>query len=225
MAVSSRHNRILSRQLPQYPITTATATPNPNMQKQVNFTVTQAGSMLNITYDGGPDAADLQSIDILITNHDGTQITRTFDKPVVNKTYSFTYRGTANAARVNIIGTFQDGYQQTGTVAARERMMTTISRSNVVVTVRIKVRPRSVNKMRVIANDLIAASRGENGCIHYIITEAQDDETDFFIYMVWRDEESYKKHAESPYVRAFEHEIAREILEKRVVTEKWHSLG
>jgi len=104
-------------------------------------------------------------------------------------------------------------------------MAIAIPRSNLVVTLRLKVKPRSVNKMRVIAHDLIAASRVEDGCILYLITESADDETIFFIYMVWRDEESYKKHTESPYVRAFSNEIAREILEKRVVTDKWHSLG
>ena len=95
------------------PITPATATPNPDVQKQVNFTVKQAGSLLNITYDGGPDAADLQSIDILITNHDGNQVTRTINNPVIGFPYVFTYQGVANAARVNIIGTFQGGYKQT----------------------------------------------------------------------------------------------------------------
>jgi quinol monooxygenase YgiN len=104
-------------------------------------------------------------------------------------------------------------------------MATAIPRSNLVVTVRLKVKPRSVSKMRVIAHDLIAASRGEDGCVLYLFTESVDDETKFFIYMVWSDEESYKKHAESPYVRAFSNEIAREILEKRVETDKWHSLG
>jgi hypothetical protein len=90
-----------------------TATPNQNLQKQVNFTVTQSGSMLNITCDGGPDAADLVSLAVLITNHDGTQIPSTINNPVVNYTYVFPYRGVANAARVNIIGTFRNGYQQT----------------------------------------------------------------------------------------------------------------
>ncbi|MGA2122120.1 MAG: putative quinol monooxygenase [Methanoregula sp.] len=104
-------------------------------------------------------------------------------------------------------------------------MATAIPRSNLVVTVQLKVKPRSVNKMRVIAHDLIMASRGEDGCVLYLITESADDETKFFIYMVWFDEESYQKHAGSPYVRAFMNEIAREILEKRVVTDKWHSLG
>jgi len=83
------------------------------IDKHVNFTVTQAKTMVNITYNGGPDAADLQSIAIFIPNYDGTQVNRTIMNPVVGKTYSFTYLGVANARWVNIIGTFQDGYQQT----------------------------------------------------------------------------------------------------------------
>jgi len=104
-------------------------------------------------------------------------------------------------------------------------MIRSIPRSYVVATVRIKVRPHSVAKMRVISHNLMEASRTEDGCILYQITQSQDDETLFFIYMVWRDEESYKNHAAAPYVRAFDHEIAREILEKRFVVEKWHSLS
>jgi len=92
-------------------------------------------------------------------------------------------------------------------------------------TVRLKVKPRSVNKMRIISQDLISASRSEEGSILYLFNESRDDETEFFICMVWRDEESYKKHAASRYVRAFDNEIAREILEKRFAMEKWHSLG
>jgi hypothetical protein len=93
--------------------TTVPSTPVVQSDKHVNFTVTQGKTTVNITYDGGLDAAELQSIDILITNHDGTQVTRTIMNPVAGATYTFTYRGTANAARVNIIGTFQGGYQQT----------------------------------------------------------------------------------------------------------------
>jgi quinol monooxygenase YgiN len=104
-------------------------------------------------------------------------------------------------------------------------MIRTFPRSYVVATVRIKVKPHSVAKMGVISHDLMTASRTEDGCILYQITQSQADETLFFIYMVWRDEESYRKHAAAPYVRAFDHEIAREILEKRFAIEKWHSLG
>jgi len=104
-------------------------------------------------------------------------------------------------------------------------MATAVSKSSIVATVRIKVKPMSVAKMGVIAHDLMAASRTETGCLFYQITQSRDDETLFFIYMVWRDEESYRRHTTSPYVRAFDHEIAREILEKRFAVEKWHPLG
>lgn len=93
-----------------------------------------------------------------------------------------------------------------------------------VATVRIKVKPLSVSKMRILAHDLMTASRSEEGCLLYQITQSQADETLFFIYMVWQDEEAYRKHAAAPFVRAFDHEIAREILEKRFSIEKWHSL-
>jgi quinol monooxygenase YgiN len=104
-------------------------------------------------------------------------------------------------------------------------MTLTLSPSNVIATVRIKVRPHSVSKMRVIARDLILTSRAEDGCLLYQINESVDDETQFFIYMVWRDERSYRNHAASPYVRAFDHEIACEIVEKRAEAKKWHALG
>jgi len=84
-----------------------------NVQKQVNFTVTESKTMVNVTYEGGPDAADLQSINIRIMNQDGTQFPRTIDNPVIGVPYLFTYRGNANAKYVNIVGTFTNGYQQT----------------------------------------------------------------------------------------------------------------
>jgi quinol monooxygenase YgiN len=100
-----------------------------------------------------------------------------------------------------------------------------IPRENVVVTVRMKVKPAFVSKARVMAHDMTAASRTEDGCILYIMTQSREDETLFFLFMVWRDEEAYRNHSASPYVRAFDNEISREILVKRHTVEKWHSLG
>lgn len=102
-------------------------------------------------------------------------------------------------------------------------MSRTVPPSSLIVTVRLKVKPRSVEKMRVIAHDLMTASRGEDGCILYHIVQSAEDDTLFLLYMVWRDAEAYRNHAASPYVRAFDHEIAQEILEKRFQMEKWHA--
>jgi quinol monooxygenase YgiN len=100
-----------------------------------------------------------------------------------------------------------------------------IPRTNVVITMRFKVKPSFVSRARVLAHDMMTASRTEDGCLHYIMTESREDETLFLLFMVWRDEEAYGKHSASPYVRAFENEISHEILEKRHTVEKWHSLG
>jgi quinol monooxygenase YgiN len=104
-------------------------------------------------------------------------------------------------------------------------MKSPVFQSRLVVTLRIKIRPHAVAKMRFVAHDLMTASRTEHGCILYDIVQSRDDETLFFLYMVWRDEESYRRHAASPYVRAFDNEIAREIQEMRFTTEKWCPLG
>ena len=109
-------NTVASTPTPQFvviPETTAPAAVTTIAEKQVGFSVTPSKTMLNITYNGGLDAADLQSINIKVTNQDGTVIPRTIEKPAVGSTYVFTYRGNANPSVVNIIGTFTGGYQQT----------------------------------------------------------------------------------------------------------------
>jgi quinol monooxygenase YgiN len=100
-----------------------------------------------------------------------------------------------------------------------------IPRTNIVITVRLKVKPDFVSRMRVMAHDLMAASRTEDGCIFYLITESRDDESHFFLFMVWRDEEAYAKYSASPYMRAFENEISHGIVGKHSTVETWHSLG
>jgi quinol monooxygenase YgiN len=100
-----------------------------------------------------------------------------------------------------------------------------IPRNNVVITVRLKVKPDFVSRMRVMVHDLMTASRTEDGCILYLVTESRDDESHFFLFMVWRDEEAYTNYSTSPYMRAFENEISTGILEKRQTMEFWRPLG
>lgn len=90
-----------------------TATTTAIAEKHLNFTVTSTTKMLNVTYDGGPDAADLESLYIRVANKAGTYNERVYQDPVPGSTYVFVYRGVSDASRVNIIGTFKGGYQQT----------------------------------------------------------------------------------------------------------------
>lgn len=103
------------------PVTTATpvpATPLPVVttavaEKSLTFDVSKTEKTVNITYTGGPDAADVLALDILINNQDGSKIKQTFLEPAVGTPFVFTYMGLANPTVVNIIGTFKGGYQQT----------------------------------------------------------------------------------------------------------------
>ncbi|MFA6332699.1 MAG: hypothetical protein WCX22_07105 [Methanoregula sp.] len=82
-------------------------------EKSLNFTVTSSTTMVNVTYNGGPDAADLQSLYIRVDNRAGSYNERTIVDPAPGSSYSFVYRGVSDASRINIVGTFSGGYQQT----------------------------------------------------------------------------------------------------------------
>jgi hypothetical protein len=88
-----------------------TLTEHPRMA--VNVTAEKTQSSVIIRIDGGSDAASLISLDVGITNYDGTIVQRTIPSLEIGKPYEFPYRGYSNAAKINIVGTFSDGYQQT----------------------------------------------------------------------------------------------------------------
>jgi hypothetical protein len=88
-----------------------TAPPHPRMA--VNITAEKTQSSVVIRVDGGNDARALTSLSVHINNYDGTSVQRTLPSPEIGRSYSIQYFRDANAANVNIIGTFSDGYQQT----------------------------------------------------------------------------------------------------------------
>jgi len=79
----------------------------------VNVSAEKMADRVVISVDGGNDAGALTSLAVRINNYDGTSVQRTLQSPEIGKQYSIQYFRTANAANVNIIGTFSDGYQQT----------------------------------------------------------------------------------------------------------------
>jgi hypothetical protein len=91
------------------PDTTAT----PHSRVVVNVTAEKTLDSVVIRIDGGNDAGALTSLAVRINNYDGTSVMRTIQSPEIGRTYSIQYFRNANAANVNIIGTFSDGYQQT----------------------------------------------------------------------------------------------------------------
>ena len=100
------------------PVITAPMTVPPKVsltpyQMQINLTAWQKGTDVNVQYNGGADVAYLTALKIQIDNFNGQSVKRTIDYPVVGSTYIFTYIGTADADRVNVVGVFQGGTEQT----------------------------------------------------------------------------------------------------------------
>jgi hypothetical protein len=91
------------------PDTTATQ----HLPMTVVITATETTSDVIIQVQGGKDAEALTTLNIRITNYDGTTVQRTILSPEIGTPYNIQYYRNANADRVNIVGTFSDGYQQT----------------------------------------------------------------------------------------------------------------
>jgi hypothetical protein len=94
-------------------VTHTLTTVPPHRPMEVNVTARETANNVVIMVEGGKDAAFLSSLNVRITNFDGTVIQRTIANPVIGESYSIAYYRTANAATINIIGTFSDGFQQT----------------------------------------------------------------------------------------------------------------
>jgi quinol monooxygenase YgiN len=100
-----------------------------------------------------------------------------------------------------------------------------LSPAHHLVTLMLRVRPSFVNRMRVIAHDLRTSSREEDGCLFYFAAESRETEGFFLIMSAWRDRDAYDLHRKSPYVRAFESQIAPELLRESATLWSWKKIG
>lgn len=94
------------------------ATPVPVMtttiaEKSLTFDVSKTPKTVNITYTGGPDAGGLVALKVRIDNQDLDDFERTVLTPSPGEEILFTYQGLATPVTANIIGTWENGYQQT----------------------------------------------------------------------------------------------------------------
>lgn len=88
-------------------------TVNEPSRRVVTVTAEKITDRVDIQVQGGKDAGALTSLSVRIRNYDGTSVQRVIPSPEAGRTYSIQYFRNANAANINIVGTFSDGYQQT----------------------------------------------------------------------------------------------------------------
>ncbi len=95
------------------PVTPLPVTTTSIAEKSLTFDVSKTEKTVNITYTGGPDAAGLVALKVRIDNQDLDDFERTVLTPVPGESIVFTYQGLATPITANIIGTWENGYQQT----------------------------------------------------------------------------------------------------------------
>jgi quinol monooxygenase YgiN len=104
-------------------------------------------------------------------------------------------------------------------------MGTTIPPGSHIVTLTLRVKPAFTSRMRVIVHELAVSSRNDEGCLAFVAAESAGTPGFFLITSAWRDAESYENHRLSPYVRAFESQIAPQVLKESADIGVWRKIG
>ena len=65
----------------------------------------------------------------------------------------------------------------------------------------LTARPDRIDEVREALINLIEATRAEDGCIRYELTQNNGDPTDFTFVEEWTDDESLDRHLESAHIR------------------------
>ena len=95
------------------PSPTAVISPAVPYQMQINVTAKQTNSDVIVQYNGGQDAAYLTALRIRIDNYNGQTVDQTMNYPKIGDVFTFQYIGTPDADRVDVIGIFTGGSEQT----------------------------------------------------------------------------------------------------------------
>jgi hypothetical protein len=80
---------------------------------QVNVTAWKTETEIDVQYNGGPNAANLTSLQVHIYNVNGEIYNQNITAPVIGNIYHFPTHASLFVSSVNVIGTFDDGSQQT----------------------------------------------------------------------------------------------------------------
>lgn len=74
---------------------------------------------------------------------------------------------------------------------------------NIVLIGRLRVQPDKVETAKSAALSIVAASRGEAGCINYDIHQSLEDETLFFWHETWVSKAALDEHFATPFFGEF----------------------
>jgi quinol monooxygenase YgiN len=72
---------------------------------------------------------------------------------------------------------------------------------------------------------LMEHSKKEEGCIEYNIYENTEDPHEFLLFTVWRTQEDFERHNQTPEMQEFKRHLAKEFFIKQSKKEYWQLLS
>ena len=95
----------------------------------------------------------------------------------------------------------------------------------ITVTVTMKSNPHLHQRLKQVAVDLTDKSRAEDGSIAYYWQQSLEDPNTFLLYMIWRDEDAFNRHVQSPHVKEFDDALGAVLLSEPYVLTRWEQLS
>jgi quinol monooxygenase YgiN len=86
---------------------------------------------------------------------------------------------------------------------------------------RLRISSEKIELFHQALSPLLAASRAENGCLRYTVSEDTEQHHYFIFTEIWQDEASLHQHESSAHLAQFKQEIGRWIVE-REKTQVYH---
>ncbi len=87
-------------------------------------------------------------------------------------------------------------------VSAADNSDGEIPKDAVCLIARVKAKAGEEEKVKKALSTMLAPTRKEEGCIHYILHQTADDKTLFMFYEVWTTRDTLKKHVQTPHMKA-----------------------
>lgn len=85
---------------------------------------------------------------------------------------------------------------------AQEKPDAELPKDAVILCARVKAKAGEEDAVKEALRSMVAPTRKEKGCIHYILHQAAGDKTSFMFYEVWASREALKQHGRTPHMRA-----------------------
>ncbi len=89
-----------------------------------------------------------------------------------------------------------------GQIFAAETPHRELAEDAVVLTAQVKAKPDQVDQVKEALTSMVEPTRKEEGCVHYFLHQAKDDQTKFMFYEVWASRDALKQHGQTPHMKA-----------------------